>query len=207
MQIFNGRRSVTWEAFIYQIERTAKRQQWEKKKKKICRPLQCLADVALEYAYKVRTDDDSKSLRKALKQRFRKKDGDQIWTQAFLRGSKDKDSARHVIESNPDTINKALKQMKTSKANQMAIYGSKSAHRQVFFDDGTVSPSDKGNMSSPLENEMRYLTQIVTKLAGFMVSTNLRYHWLADQYNVGPSNQYNRGRSIDQYTRGRSSEQ
>ncbi|CAC5415444.1 unnamed protein product [Mytilus coruscus] len=38
----------------------------------------------------------------------------------------------------------------------MAKYGSKSAnyaHRQVFFADGAVSPTDKGNMSTPLENE------------------------------------------------------
>ncbi|CAC5386357.1 unnamed protein product [Mytilus coruscus] len=73
MQIFNGRGSITWEAFIYQFERTTGRRQWENKKK-VCRLLDCLADVALEYAPKVNTDDDSKALRKALKQRFSKKD-------------------------------------------------------------------------------------------------------------------------------------
>ncbi|CAC5367200.1 unnamed protein product [Mytilus coruscus] len=73
MQIFNGRGSITWEAFIYQFERTAGRRQWENRKK-VCRLLDCLADVALEYARKVNTDDDSKALRKALKQRFSKKD-------------------------------------------------------------------------------------------------------------------------------------
>ncbi|CAC5372365.1 unnamed protein product [Mytilus coruscus] len=73
MQIFNGRESITWEAFIYQFERTASRRQWENRKK-VCRLLDCLADVALEYACKVNTDDDSKALRKALKQRFSKKD-------------------------------------------------------------------------------------------------------------------------------------
>ena len=68
--------------------------------KKVCRLLQCLADVALEYARKVRIDDDSKSLlRKPLKQRFIKKfkDGDKIGIQTFLRGSKDKDSARQTL--------------------------------------------------------------------------------------------------------------
>ncbi|CAC5369561.1 unnamed protein product [Mytilus coruscus] len=73
MQIFNGRGSITWEAFIYQFERTAGRRQWENRKK-VCRLLDCLADVALEYARKVNKDDDSKALRKALKQRFSKKD-------------------------------------------------------------------------------------------------------------------------------------
>ncbi|CAC5420007.1 unnamed protein product [Mytilus coruscus] len=73
MQIFNGRGSITWEAFIYQFERTAGRRQWVNRKK-VCRLLDCLADVALEYARKVNTDDDSKALRKALKQRFSKKD-------------------------------------------------------------------------------------------------------------------------------------
>ncbi|CAC5363460.1 unnamed protein product [Mytilus coruscus] len=67
MQIFNGRGSITWEAFIYQFERTAGRRQWENRKK-VCRLLDCLADVVLEYARsKVNTDDDSKALRKALK--------------------------------------------------------------------------------------------------------------------------------------------
>ncbi|CAC5408679.1 unnamed protein product [Mytilus coruscus] len=61
-----------------------------------------------------------------------------------------------------------------------------------------------------LENEVRNLTQIVTKLADVMLSTNQRNRGLADQYNLGPSDQYNRGdhqingRSPDQYTRGRS---
>ncbi|CAC5388154.1 unnamed protein product [Mytilus coruscus] len=73
MQIFNGRGSITWEAFIYQFERTADRRQWENRKK-VCRLLDCLSDVALEYARKVNTNDDSKALRKALKQRFSKKD-------------------------------------------------------------------------------------------------------------------------------------
>ncbi|CAC5356423.1 unnamed protein product [Mytilus coruscus] len=47
MQIFNGRGSITWEEFIYQFERTAGRRQWENRKK-VCRLLDCLADVALD---------------------------------------------------------------------------------------------------------------------------------------------------------------
>ena len=45
----------------------------------------------------------------------------------------------------------------------MAIYDQKVpimpiSIRQVFFADGAVSPTDKGNMSSPLENKVRNLT-------------------------------------------------
>ncbi|CAC5415783.1 unnamed protein product [Mytilus coruscus] len=185
-----------------QFERTAGRRQWENKKK-VCRLLDCLADVALEYARKVNIDDDYKALRKALKQRFSKKDEpvsarrqlqfvrqqdsetleefaervhfiemdgydkcdnsviDQIGTEAFLRGCKDKEAARHVIEKNPESINKALKIMKTSIANQKAIYGSRSpnfAHRQVSFADSAGKSHDKESTStvnSPLEKEER----------------------------------------------------
>ena len=73
MQVYSGRGSLTWEAFIYQFERTAGRRQWESRKK-VCRLLDCLTDVALEYARKVNMDDDYKTLRRALKQRFSKKD-------------------------------------------------------------------------------------------------------------------------------------
>ncbi|CAC5414673.1 unnamed protein product [Mytilus coruscus] len=97
MQIFNGRGSMTWEAFIYQFERTAGRRQWENRKKGL-----------------------KKSIEAALQHESR---SDQIGTEAFLRGFKNKESARHVIERNPETINKALKQLKTPIANQMAIYG------------------------------------------------------------------------------------
>ena len=78
---------------------------------------------------------------------------DQIGTEAFLRGCKDTDSQRHVIERNPKTINKVFKQLKISISNPMAIYGPKSANyaqREVFFADGAVSPTDEGNMNSPL---------------------------------------------------------
>lgn len=231
MQVFTGRGFLTWEAFIYQFERTAGRRQWENRKK-VCRLLDCLADVALEYARKVNIDDDYKALRKALKQRFSKKDEpvsarrqlqyvrqqdsetleefaervhfiamdgydkcdnsviDQIGTEAFLRGCKDKEAARHVIERNPESINKALKIMKTSIANQKAIYGSRSpnfAHRQVSFADSAGKSQDKESAStvnSPLEKEVRNLTQLVTKLTEVMLS----------------SDQHTRGRSPERYT-------
>ncbi|CAC5415896.1 unnamed protein product [Mytilus coruscus] len=231
MQVFTGRGFLTWEAFIYQFERTAGRRQWENRKK-VCRLLDCLADVALEYARKVNIDDDYKALRKALKQRFSKKDEpvsarrqlqyvrqqdnetleefaervhfiamdgydkcnnsviDQIGTEAFLRGCKDKEAARHVIERNPESINKALKIMKTSIANQKAIYGSRSpnfAHRQVSFADSAGKSHEKEStrtVNSPLEKEVRNLTQLVTKLTEVMLS----------------SDQHTRGRFPERYT-------
>ena len=98
----------------------------------------------------------------------------------------------------------------------MALYGSKSAnydHRQVYFADGAVSPTDKRNMSSPLDNEVHNFTQIATKLTDVMLSTNQHNRGLSDQYNLSSSDQiimedhqFN-GRSPDQYTRGRSPEQ
>ena len=65
----------------------------------------------------------------------------------------------------------------------MAIYGLTCAnydHRQVYFADGAVSPIDKRNMSSPLDNEVHNFTQIVTKLADVMLSTNQHNRGLAD---------------------------
>ena len=42
-------------------------------------------------------------------------------------------------------------------------------------------------MSSPLDNEVHNLTQIVTKLDDFMLSTNQHNFGVADQYNLGSS--------------------
>lgn len=67
MQIFTGRGSMTvmtWEACIYQFERTASRRKLENRKQ-VCSLLDCLADVALEYSRKVNTNDDSNALRQA----------------------------------------------------------------------------------------------------------------------------------------------
>ena len=100
---------------------------------------------------------------------------DQIGTEAFLRGCRDKESARHVIERNPNSINNALKLMKASIANQRAIYGSRSpnfAHRQVsFVDSSNKMEETEKSANSPLEKEIRNLTQIVSKLAGIMISS------------------------------------
>ncbi|CAC5400241.1 unnamed protein product [Mytilus coruscus] len=45
MQIFNGRGSMTWVAFIYQFERTASRRQWENRKQ-VCSLVDCMVDIA-----------------------------------------------------------------------------------------------------------------------------------------------------------------
>ncbi|CAC5401507.1 unnamed protein product [Mytilus coruscus] len=153
--------------------------------KKTCRFLDCLSEVALEYA---RRSHISKydELRKYMKRRFSKKeeasaarrqlqyirqldgetieeyaervhfltmDGyyrskndiiDQIGNEAFLRGCQEKEAARIVIEKNPRTINEALKWIKSSLANQKAIYGDRKSYsgrpqsysqRQMTFSD------------------------------------------------------------------------
>ena len=173
-------------------------------------------------------DDDYKALRKAMKQRFSKKDEpvsarrqlqyvrqqdgeslgefaervhflvmdgydrcentviDQIGTEAFLRGCRDKESARCVIEKNPSSISKAVKLMKSTLANQKAIYGTRSpnfAHRQVSFQD-TRKDTDANQQHMPLEKEVRNLTQVVTKLADLMISDWSR--------NVSPEQAINR---------------
>ncbi|CAC5411290.1 unnamed protein product [Mytilus coruscus] len=166
------------------FERTTSRRNWDDGKK-TCRFLDCLSEVALEYA---RRSHISKydELRKHMKRRFSKKeeasasrrhlqyirqldretieeyaervhfltmDGyyrsnndiiDQIGTEAFLRGCQEKEAARIVIEKNPRTINEALKLIKSSLANQKAIYGARKSYsgrpqsysqRQVTFSD------------------------------------------------------------------------
>ncbi|CAG2251986.1 unnamed protein product [Mytilus edulis] len=189
MPVFTGSGNLSWEAFVYQFERTANRRNWDDAKK-TCRFLDCLSEVALEYARRShisRYDD----LRKYMKRRFSKKeeasaarrqlqyirqldgetieeyaervhfltmDGyyrsnndiiDQIGTEAFLRGCQEKEAARIVIEKNPRTINESLKWIKSSLANQKAIYGARKSYsgrpqsysqRQVTFSD--INDSD-----------------------------------------------------------------
>ena len=61
--------------------------------------------------------------------------------------------------------------------------------KSIYFADGVVSPTDKGNMNSHLDNEVHNLTQIVTRLADVMFSTNQHNRGLTDQYNLGSSDQ------------------
>ena len=64
---------------------------------------------------------------------------DQIATEAFLRGCRNKEAARSVLEKDPSSITQAVKMVKTYIANQRAIFGVRTshsyAHRQVSFSD------------------------------------------------------------------------
>jgi hypothetical protein len=48
---------------------------------------------------------------------------DQIATEAFLRGCREKEAARSVLEKDPSSITQAVKMVKTYIANQRAIFG------------------------------------------------------------------------------------
>lgn len=72
MPVSTGIGGLSWEAFIYQFERIANRRNWEGKKI-ICRFLDCLSAVALEYARHAHTSTYAE-LRKYMKQRFSRKE-------------------------------------------------------------------------------------------------------------------------------------
>ena len=72
MSTFDGTGKPSWESFIYQFERTANRRH-QRNRRKTGRLLDCLKDIAIEYARKVNKDDDYDSLRKKMKRRFSKK--------------------------------------------------------------------------------------------------------------------------------------
>ena len=84
---------------------------------------------------------------------------DQIGTEAFLRGCREKEAARYIIKRNPKSINEALKWIKASMANSRAIYGTRSpvqqnrstsyAHRQVKFADQTIKPESPAREHEP----------------------------------------------------------
>ena len=69
MSVFSGEGKSTWESFIFQFERIAKRRKW-KTLKKVDRLFDCLSDTALEYANKLSCKDDYKKLKKEMKHRF-----------------------------------------------------------------------------------------------------------------------------------------
>jgi hypothetical protein len=75
----------------------------------------------------------------------------QISVEAFLRGCREKDAARAAMEKEPRTIHQALKYVKSSAANQRAIFGSRSyssyGQRQVTF--------------SPEEEDSEFKTRVV----------------------------------------------
>ena len=72
MPVFTGTSNLFWEAFIYQFERTTSRRNSDEGKK-TCRFLDCLSEVALEYAHRSRISKYDE-LRKYMKRRFNKRE-------------------------------------------------------------------------------------------------------------------------------------
>jgi hypothetical protein len=92
-----------------------------------------------------------------------------IATEAFLRGCKEKEAAIQAMEKNPVTLSRAIKFVKTSLANQKAICGSAKtslAQRQVTFSD-TEGHNSKEKESSYmqrltcLEQKIKNLSSLV----------------------------------------------
>ena len=216
MPLFSGSGKPTFEAFMYQFERTAGRKGWTGETK-TCKLLDCLTDSALEYTRKVHnTSVEYNVLRADLRRRFSTKEApvsarrqlqfmrqqesepleefsqriyfmaldgfdkgnpevvDQIATEAFLRGCRDKEAARSVLEKDPSSITQAVKMVKTYIANQRAIFGVRTshsyAHRQVSFSDRDSTPERNQKKvqekpSSSLEDELRNLVGVVQKLS------------------------------------------
>lgn len=73
MPIFKGTDSPNWESFIYQFERIAAHRGWSVRKKSF-RLLDCLGDIALEYARKVNQNGDYGDMKRQLKHRFSRKE-------------------------------------------------------------------------------------------------------------------------------------
>jgi hypothetical protein len=96
-----------------------------------------------------------------------------IATEAFLRGCKEKEAAIKAMEKNPVTLSKAIKFVKTSLANQKAIFGSTKnilVQRQVTFSDteGTNSKEKENShmqRQTCLEQEIKTLSSLVGKLS------------------------------------------
>lgn len=93
---------------------------------------------------------------------------DQISTESFLRGCRDKEAARSVMEKNPKNIHEALDLIKASIANQQAVYGSSKAyyHRQVSFAPSEQhTDTDHGeNKFSIQQKKIEQLEEKITKL-------------------------------------------
>lgn len=187
MPVFKGSDSPNWESFIYQFERVAAHRGWSANKKAF-RLLDCLGDVALEYARRVNKNGDYKDLKRHLKQRFSRKevpilarrqlpftkqlenenveefaqrvyflvlDGyescegnmiEEIATETFLLGCRDKEAAMMAMDREPTTMQKAVKYVKNAIANYRALYGTRGASGATAFFQRQVSiPSREGS--------------------------------------------------------------
>ena len=225
LPVFKGTESPNWESFIYQFERIAAHRGWPAHKKTF-RLLDCLSDVALEYARRINQNGDYKDLKRQLKQRFSRKevpvlarrqlpftkqyenegveefaqrvyflalDGyescegnmlEEIATETFLRGCRDKEAAMKAMDREPATLQKAVKYVRTAIANHRAVYGSRGntrpvtlAHRQASIPSREGSPANglspsraEPKLSKPNDNKpsldelINHLTTMVEKL-------------------------------------------
>ena len=102
-----------------------------------------------------------------------------IATEAFLRGCKEKEAAMKAMEKNPQTLTKAVKYVKTSLANQKALFGSAKttayAQRQVSFSDtegATQNEPSYTPQSTCLEHEIKNLSSLIGKLSSSIDDNN-----------------------------------
>ncbi|CAC5409272.1 unnamed protein product [Mytilus coruscus] len=134
-----------------------------------------------------------------------------ISVEAFLRGCKEKEAAMKAIEKNPTSLSKAVKYVKTSLANQKAIFGSGKisaySQRQVIFSDTEKSSHNelvRMPQSTCLENELKNLSSLVGKLSNTTETSEKRSerqrsvspisgytpNYRSSQLNVGFTPQY-----------------
>jgi len=115
---------------------------------------------------------------------------EQIATETFLRGCREKEAAKAAMEKGPNSIHKALKYVKESLANQRAIFGTKSntsyIQRQVSFADknGFSSDSERSPNQSKdgtnVTDQIKQLTELVGNM-GRLMSQSLYKHDTAHQ--------------------------
>lgn len=138
-----------------------------------------------------------------------------IAIETFLRGCRDKDSASKAMERNPRTLNKAVKLVKTSIANQRALFGStrNNSHayyqRQVTFADTesprSTSPMNSQTNNSSLEQEVRNLTGVLNRWVtnseeGNKNQYNTRYSPTRNHYYSGPASRNPNYQPYDRHT-------
>jgi hypothetical protein len=123
-----------------------------------------------------------------------------IATEAFIRGFKEKEAAIKAMEKNPVTLSKAIKLVKTSLVNQKAIFGSANtslAQRQVTFSDtkGTCSKEKESShmqRQACMEQEIKNLSSLVGKL-GSSIQDNVVERRTERQMSTSPVTGYTPG--------------
>jgi hypothetical protein len=123
-----------------------------------------------------------------------------IATEAFIRGCKEKEAAITAMEKNPVTLSKAIKLVKTSLVNQKAIFGSANtslAQRQVTFSDtkGTCSKEKESShmqRQACMEQEIKNVSSLVGKL-GSSIQDNVVERRTERQMSTSPVTGYTPG--------------